>query len=111
MDVNYSTLLYHAVDDEVSPLGSYATLLLYYSERKLTYESDTLEAVAGLLGRLGDRMATRFFQGLPRATFDAALLFLIGPSRFWTVIHIAVLAFQAIPGLAGEILLLNGMDY
>jgi hypothetical protein len=71
-----STLLYTIFDEDIDTIESYESILLYYSRRKLTFESDTLSAVAGLLGHLEIRMATRFFYGLPRSAFDFAILFL-----------------------------------
>jgi hypothetical protein len=60
---------------------TYEFVLIYYTKRKLTYESDALNAIAGVLGRLESRMATRFLQGLPRATFHVALLFKLGANE------------------------------
>ncbi len=71
-----STLLYTIFDEDIDTIESYEATLLYYSRRKLTFEADTLSAVAGLLTRLEIRMATRFFYGLPRSAFDFAILFL-----------------------------------
>lgn len=50
-------------------------MLLYYSQRILTYQSDALNAMAGIIRRLSHRMKCRFLEGLPTAAFDLFLLF------------------------------------
>ena len=50
-------------------------MLLYYSKRALTYQTDALRAMAGIICRLSERMECRFLVGLPIAAFDMFLVF------------------------------------
>jgi hypothetical protein len=52
----------------------YIKLVSGYVTRKLTYASDGLHAVTGLLSLLGSSFSGRFVSGLPEMFFDTALL-------------------------------------
>lgn len=57
------------------PEIEYRTILLYYSPRALTNQSDALLAMAGIIRRLSSKMKCRFFQGVPTAAFDTFMVF------------------------------------
>lgn len=57
------------------PETEYRTILLYYTTRALTNQADTLLAMAGIVRRLSSKMRSRFFQGLPAASFDTFMIF------------------------------------
>lgn len=64
-----------ALDPDEPALSAYQMLLLYYSERQLTKDSDAINAFAGMLRFLSSRMESRVLEGLPTASFDLSLLF------------------------------------
>jgi hypothetical protein len=66
-----------ALSQDIFPYQSFQTLVKYYSERQLSYDSDALNAAAGLLRMLSGRLGSTMFQGLPRHGLDAYLLFFI----------------------------------
>ena len=72
-----------ALSRDHPPYLSFQILIEYYSKRKLSYEHDTINAVAGLLRMLSDRLGCKMIQGLPTSGLDAHLLFLTpqDPSR------------------------------
>lgn len=74
-DSPYGSLLSLALSQDYPPHGSFRNLVMYYSERNLSYESDALNAAAGLLRMLATRMKSEFIQGLPKVGLDACLLF------------------------------------
>jgi hypothetical protein len=49
--------------------ASFAHLVSAYSQCKLSYQSDILEAFAGIISTLGSRFDTVFLYGLPKAHF------------------------------------------
>lgn len=55
-------------------LAGYAGLIQSYNTRSLTMDSDALNAVAGMTGRLLSLFPDGFLQGLPQFFFDVALL-------------------------------------
>ncbi|KAH7088032.1 heterokaryon incompatibility protein-domain-containing protein [Paraphoma chrysanthemicola] len=55
-------------------LAKYARLVQAYNTRSLTMDSDALNAVAGVTGRLHSLFPDGFLQGLPQFFFDVALL-------------------------------------
>lgn len=57
------------------PLYDYSVMLMYYTRRALTNQSDALRAMAGIIRRFTESMKCRFFQGLPTALFDIFLMF------------------------------------
>ncbi|KAF8967827.1 heterokaryon incompatibility protein-domain-containing protein [Flammula alnicola] len=57
------------------PLGSFHDILFRYSERKLTKESDAINAMAGVLRRLSIQMKSGLLEGIPTTAFDIYLLF------------------------------------
>jgi hypothetical protein len=67
------SLLQLALDPDESALGSYNILVQYYSRRELTYESDAINAMAGLLHRLSARLGP-LIKGLPIKLLDITLL-------------------------------------
>jgi hypothetical protein len=52
-------------DDDFDFVTSFETLVLYYSSRKLSIETDRLKAIAGLMKRLKLQKNGYFFEGLP----------------------------------------------
>jgi hypothetical protein len=59
----------------VNPVEDFRLLLLYYTQRALTYQTDALRAMAGITRRLSERMKCRFLEGLPTAAFDLFIVF------------------------------------
>ncbi|KAH8678274.1 heterokaryon incompatibility protein-domain-containing protein [Xylariales sp. PMI_506] len=57
------------------PPSDYLIMLLYYTARALTNQSDALRALAGITRRFTASMKCRFLQGLPTAMFDCFILF------------------------------------
>jgi len=57
------------------PLRDFRMMLLYYSERALSFQSDALRALAGITRRVSQKAKCRFLQGIPTAAFDAFLVF------------------------------------
>lgn len=57
--------------------ASYRDLLCRYSKREFTYQSDILNAMAGIIRRLSSirSMDYPFFEGMPGLAFDSFLLF------------------------------------
>lgn len=54
--------------------GEYDSIVLAYSQRTLSYESDRLDAISGCLNILAQKKGIHFFSGLPSADFHYALL-------------------------------------
>ncbi|EPE29417.1 hypothetical protein GLAREA_00577 [Glarea lozoyensis ATCC 20868] len=59
---------------EFPDIALYIRLVSRYVTRKLTYPSDGLHAITGLLSLLSSSFPGRFISGLPEMFFDAALL-------------------------------------
>lgn len=57
------------------PLTDSEAMLIYYTRRALTNQSDILNALAGIIRRLEEKARCRFLQGLPTAAFDAFIVF------------------------------------
>ncbi|KAK4182247.1 heterokaryon incompatibility protein-domain-containing protein [Podospora australis] len=57
------------------PTMDFSFMLLYYTRRNFTNESDVLKAMDGLMRRFSERMKCPFFEGLPTACFDVFVLF------------------------------------
>lgn len=60
------------------PNADYRILLLYYTQRALTNQSDALRAMTGIIRRLSEKMKCGFFQGVPTASFDSFMFFTLG---------------------------------
>lgn len=54
--------------------SAYDSIVLEYSHRKLSNESDRLDAISGCLNILAQQKGTRFLYGLPSADFHYALI-------------------------------------
>lgn len=54
--------------------GEFADILVVFSQRKLSHESDKLNAISGCLNMLGRRKGLHFVHGLPSVDFHYALL-------------------------------------
>ena len=50
-------------------------LILYYSSRQLTKDSDAINAISALLIPLAIRMKSRLLEGLPTSSFDMSILY------------------------------------
>jgi hypothetical protein len=57
------------------PIIDYSLLLMYYTERSLTNQSDVDRAMAGLARRFATTIGYKPFQGLPSGAFDGFVLF------------------------------------
>ena len=57
------------------PVSDYITILILYSKRLLTNDSDTLRAMAGIMRRVSEKLGYDMVQGLPAGVFDRFLLF------------------------------------
>ncbi|KAK0622788.1 heterokaryon incompatibility protein-domain-containing protein [Immersiella caudata] len=73
-DSNLSSRMSEAMEME-SPLDDYADLLMYYSQRDLTKESDALRAMEGISARFSDKMGYGMLFGLPAGALDYFILF------------------------------------
>ena len=73
-DVNAASLLPGAIRME-DPLEDYSTILLYYTRKVLTNQSDVLRALAGIIRRFSDLVGYKFLEGLPSAALDAFIFF------------------------------------
>jgi hypothetical protein len=76
-----TNLITDALYPDTHPFRSYEHFLLYYNQKDLTKVEDRLNAIAGIFCRLEMHMKCKFFEGLPTATLDAALLFEMIPSN------------------------------
>ncbi|KND88387.1 hypothetical protein TOPH_07027 [Tolypocladium ophioglossoides CBS 100239] len=61
------------------PLQDYAIMLLYYTERALTNQSDVLRAMAGITRRVSEKAKCRFLQGMPTGAWDVFMVFVANP--------------------------------
>lgn len=59
----------------MTPYQLFTSLVFRYSERELTKESDALDAMAGLVSRIAQKLGSGVFQGLLTTHFDLCLLF------------------------------------
>ncbi|KAK3990487.1 heterokaryon incompatibility protein-domain-containing protein [Cladorrhinum sp. PSN332] len=57
------------------PVQNYATMLMYYTQRVLTNNSDALRALEGIMRRFTLKMGYRMLQGMPIGSFDLFILF------------------------------------
>jgi len=57
------------------PLDDYGDLLMYYSQRTLTKQSDALRAMEGISARFSDKMGYGMLFGLPVGALDYFILF------------------------------------
>ncbi|KAI1414331.1 heterokaryon incompatibility protein-domain-containing protein [Hypoxylon sp. FL1857] len=62
-------------DDLLDVFYGFSVFLFYYSCRHMTYQSDGLNAMAGLCRRLGERGRCSLLQGIPVSSFDLYLPF------------------------------------
>ena len=85
--IDHASLIHLALAPDTHPIQSYQALLIYYNQTDLTKAEDRLNAIAGFFSRLEFRMKCRFFQGLPTAMLDAALLFTMLPSFGCATVH------------------------
>ncbi|KAL2802428.1 heterokaryon incompatibility protein-domain-containing protein [Aspergillus granulosus] len=69
------SLIQIALDAESPPLATYETLVFYYTERQLTNDGDAINAFAGMMRVVQERLATPFLHGLPTCSFDISILF------------------------------------
>lgn len=68
--------LYMALSDRVAPALAYDGLLLHYTKRSLTRETDILNAFAGLQSQLEDRFGDGpFLEGVPAAALNFYIIF------------------------------------
>jgi hypothetical protein len=74
-DIPWGSLLARALSQENSPYESFRDLIMFYSDREFSYDSDALNAASGLLRMLAARLECATMQGLPELTLDAYLLF------------------------------------
>ena len=74
-DKPYGSLMAMALSPKYPPHDSFDDLIMYYSQRELSYDSDALNAAAGLLRMLTGRLGCEMIQGLPTFGLDAYLLF------------------------------------
>jgi hypothetical protein len=84
--LDYTSLITIALAPDAHPIKTYQYLLIYYNEKDLTKVEDRLNAIAGLFSRLKSRLECRFYEGLPTAMLDAALLFRTSPSSDGTLV-------------------------
>lgn len=63
------------LDSDPIPFFTYTSIVLTYSSRVLTKESDTLDASAGILAVMSSRLKCDMLAGLPTGAFDLAILF------------------------------------
>jgi hypothetical protein len=54
--------------------STHTTTMFRYSERKLTYQSDTLNAMAGILNFVCTQLKSGHLEGLPTVCFDLSML-------------------------------------
>jgi len=57
------------------PLDALNNILREYTLRALTNQDDAINAIAGILRRFSEELRCSFFQGMPTAAFDSAILF------------------------------------
>ncbi|KAI0380851.1 heterokaryon incompatibility protein-domain-containing protein [Hypomontagnella monticulosa] len=74
---NMETMLYVARTeyDFMNTFSIFTIYLFYYSPRDMTYQSDGLNAMAGLCRRLAERDRCGLLQGIPVSSFDLYLVF------------------------------------
>ncbi|KAK0643203.1 heterokaryon incompatibility protein-domain-containing protein [Cercophora newfieldiana] len=77
--VEVSKRISESVEEAVNmweePIRDLSIILEHYSTLSLSYQGDTLRAMAGLLRRFSHAFKSEFFQGLPTAVFDIFILF------------------------------------
>ncbi|KAK0620763.1 heterokaryon incompatibility protein-domain-containing protein [Immersiella caudata] len=56
-------------------LKALSRILNAYTRRALTNQEDAIHAMAGILRRFSEKLRCSFFQGMPTAAFDSAVLF------------------------------------
>lgn len=71
---HYTLLANEWLRDSEWSFGDFEITLSVFSERKLSYESDKLNAIAGCLNMLGRQKGMHFVHGLPSVDFHYALL-------------------------------------
>lgn len=62
------------LNDESWKFEDYSSLLMSYTPRQLSFESDKLNAITGCLNLIGDSKGVPFLYGLPATDFHYALL-------------------------------------
>jgi hypothetical protein len=75
--LDQSDMITIALEPDTHPFSSYENLLLYYNQKELTKAEDRLNTIAGLFSLLEIRMKCQFLEGLPIATLDASLLYIL----------------------------------
>lgn len=79
VDMNSTGFITHSASRWLSTshwdFEDYAEIVLSYSRRNLTYESDRLDAIKGCLNIMGDIKGVEFLQGIPLLGFHYAILF------------------------------------
>jgi hypothetical protein len=69
------SMLSYVSDPDISAESAYQIILLYYSSRQLTKDSDAINAISALLKPLAIRMKAPLLEGLPTSSFDMSILF------------------------------------
>ncbi|KAI9764029.1 MAG: hypothetical protein M1840_008905 [Geoglossum simile] len=69
------SMLHYISDPDLSAESAYQLILLYYSARQLTKDSDAINGISALLKPLTIRMKARLLEGLPTSSFDMSVLF------------------------------------
>ena len=62
-------------ENDPKPFTTWADIVLNYSGRELTWESDTLKAAAGILNVQSSHFQCDMLAGMPTGVFDLAILF------------------------------------
>ena len=70
------TLMFAIQSEESDSFDVLSNVLFYYTPRDMTYESDSLRALAGICHRVGKTTSCRFLEGIPVASFDLYLGFM-----------------------------------
>lgn len=69
--------------DDAIPLSWLITMLHYYTERELTYATDAINAISGLLKIVSTSMKSELLQGLPILALDYMLSFRVDARQNW----------------------------
>lgn len=72
---DYSTLFSILQDDLSDSYDELSNALQYYSSRELTYQTDCLNAMAGVCQKVYQKAKCSFLQGIPVSSFDLYIVF------------------------------------
>jgi hypothetical protein len=64
------------IDLKIDPWVLYEDYVRQYSSRHLSYDSDAINAMTGILKRISLAMKCRFLYGLPTVSFDLSIIFI-----------------------------------